>query len=153
MFIFATLGPIVVTALVVVLVGRRARMAGRVLAWRTVLAGALVPAGVALLSIPTSLFGGRGPNTTAQAIIFALELAVIAVIALPVLVRHGQVAPNRFVRVFGQLYLVVLAALWASAAHRAPTPNLAYASICFVIATLAVWRAGTKTSRFATSAS
>ena len=54
-FIFATLGPIVVTVLVLRLVGT----GGSRLVWRTVLAGALVPVGIAVLSIPTSLFGGR----------------------------------------------------------------------------------------------
>ena len=58
-FIFATLGPIVVTVLVLRLVGNGASH----LMWRTVLAGVLVPVGIAVLSIPTSLFGGRHPHT------------------------------------------------------------------------------------------
>jgi hypothetical protein len=167
-FIFATLGPIVVTALVLLFVGKGVRptapITGWTLIWRTVVAGALVPVGVAILSIPTSLFGGHRPNTTAQAIIFALELAVIAVIALPVLVRqwrnsqneHTVVFPNRFVRAFGPLYLVVLAALWIAAFHDyftamngitadgTPTGSLAYAAVCFAVAALAVYSLGTK---------
>lgn len=152
-FIFATLGPIVVTALVLLLVGNRAPATGWTVARRTALAGALVPIGLALLSIPTSLFGGRTPNTTAQAVIFSVELAIIALIALPVLIgqwRGRKISSNRFVHAFGLVYLVVLAALWASAlpayfgaargitADRTPTGNLAYASICFVIAAVAV---------------
>jgi hypothetical protein len=39
-----------------------------------VAAGALVPIGVAILSIPSSLFGGDDSNITAQAIVFSLEL-------------------------------------------------------------------------------
>ena len=62
-FIFATLGPIVVTVLVMLLVGRKAdegtQFSGLSLTWRTVAAGALVPVGVAILSIPSSLFGGE----------------------------------------------------------------------------------------------
>jgi hypothetical protein len=150
-FIFATLGPIVVTLLVLRLT-RSAKGWG--LVWRTALAGGLVPVGVAVLSIPTSLFGGRNPNTTMQAVIFSVELAVIAVIALPTLLRqwHNELpSPNWLVGVFGPLYLVVLAALWISAlpGYRSatngrttdgtPTGNLAYASICFVIAAAAVF--------------
>ena len=166
-FIFATLGPIVVTALVL-LVGRSAGRSTPItrwsLVWRTALAGALVPVGVAVLSIPTSLFGGHTPNTTAQAIIFSVELAVIAVIAMTVLVaqRHrdqhdpASLSPNRFVQFFGPLYLIVLAALWATASHDyftathgttaegTPTGSLTYASLCFVIATLAIWSVSTK---------
>lgn len=152
-FIFATLGPIVVTALVLVLVGKRAPVTGWALAWRTVLTGALVPIGLALLSIPTSLFGGPAPNTTAQAVIFSIELAVVALIALPVLIgqwRGRRVSSNRFVHAFGPAYLIVLAVLWGGAlpeylnsvhgvtADGTRTGNLAYASACFVIAALAV---------------
>lgn len=149
-FIFATLGPIVVTLLVLWLV----RSGGPSLAWRTVLAGVLVPVGVAVFSIPTSLFGGPHPQTGVQAVIFSTELAVITVIALPILIRHwrqGSASPNRFVRVFGTLYLVVLAALWVSAsgdyvaashgitADGTPIGNIGYTAVCFVIAALGVY--------------
>ena len=166
-FIFATLGPTVVTLLVLLLVGGktgRTTPTGWNLVWRTTLAGALVPIGVAILSIPTSLFGGHNPHTTAQAIIFLVELAVIAAIALVVLFQQwhrtskdrDSVQPNQFVRAFGPLYLVVLAALWVSASHDyftatqgitadgTPTGNLLYATICFVITALAVYRVSTR---------
>ena len=136
MFIFATLGPIVVTVLVLWLVGT-----GRShLAWRTVLAGALVPVGVAVLSIPTSLFGGRHPHTGVQAVIFSIELVVIAGIALPILFRQPRqeaLVHNGFVRVFGTMYLVVLAVLWVTS-HGTPRPGTAYAAVCFVIAAWAI---------------
>jgi hypothetical protein len=147
-FIFATLGPIVVTVLVLRLVR------GTHLAWRTVLAGALVPVGVALFSIPTSLFGGRHPHTGVQAVIFSTELAVITVIALPILIRQwrqGSASPNRFVAVFATLYLVVLTVLWAGAlgnyvtaihgitASGTPTGNIGYAAVCLVVAALGVY--------------
>jgi hypothetical protein len=152
-FIFATLGPIVVTALVFLLVGKRGRITGWALAWRAVLTGVLVPICLALLSIPTSLFGGPHPHTTAQAVIFSIELTIVALIAVPVLVgqwRRGRLSSNRFVHAFGLVYLLVLAALWASAlpqyfgavngitADGTPTGNLAYAAVCFVVAALAV---------------
>jgi hypothetical protein len=134
-FIFATLGPIVVTVLVLRLVS------GSHLAWRTVLAGALVPVGIAVLSIPTSLFGGRHPHTTVQAVIFAVELGVIAVVALPVLVRQwrqGPLPPNAFVGVFGTTYLAVLAVLWLTS-HGTPKAGAVYAAVCFVIAAIGVY--------------
>jgi hypothetical protein len=136
-FIFATLGPIVVTALVLRLVGT----GGSHLVWRTVLAGALVPVGIAVLSIPTSLFGGRHPHTGVQAAIFAVELAVIAVIALPTLVRQWRREPlssNAFVGFFGTTYLVVLAALWITS-HGTPRAGAAYAAVCFFTAALGVY--------------
>ncbi|MBU9766546.1 hypothetical protein FR943_22220 [Mycobacterium sp. TNTM28] len=152
MFIFATLGPIVATVLVLVLVGRKDPR-GWSLTWRTVLAGVLVPLGLAVLSIPTSLFGGPDPNTTAQAIIFSVELVVLAGIALPVLARQWQracITANRFVRVFGPVYLGVLAVLWLSAlpdyfradagitADGTPTGSLTYAVGCFAVSVAVV---------------
>jgi hypothetical protein len=136
-FIFATLGPVVVTVLVLRLVGNEASH----LIWRAVLAGALVPVGIAALSIPTSLFGGRHPHTGVQAAIFSVELALIAVIAVPILVRQwqqGSVSHNAFVGFFGTTYLVVLAALWITS-HGAPRAGAAYAAVCFAIAALGVY--------------
>jgi hypothetical protein len=172
-FIFATLGPIVVTVLVMLLVGRKAgtaSMTGWALAWRTVVAGVLVPIGVALLSIPTSLFGGARPNTTAQAFVFAAELVIVAVIAVPVLVRQWLrtryvIEPSEFVRIFGPLYLVVLAALWVSAlgayfaarggitADGTPIGSLIYTVVCLVLAVLAVASNAGATKRSSTSRS
>jgi len=136
-FIFATLGPIVVTVLVLRIVGNGESH----LILRTVLAGALVPVGIAVLSIPTSLFGGRHPHTGVQAAIFSVELAVIAVIAVPILVRQWRqrsVSPNAFVGFFGTTYLVVLAALWITS-HGTPRVGAAYAAVCFAIAAFGVY--------------
>ncbi|WIM90017.1 hypothetical protein PT015_11665 [Candidatus Mycobacterium wuenschmannii] len=132
-FIFATLGPIVVTVLVLRLVQGPHRVG------RTVLAGALVPVGIAVLSIPTSLFGGPHPHTAVQAALFTVELAAVAVVALPALIgqsRNVTPEPSGLVRVFGPLYLVVLAALWITALP--PTGNLPYAAGCLALAVWAV---------------
>jgi len=162
-FIFATLGPIVVTLLVMLLVGRSAQHGKQFsacgLTVSTVVAGVLVPVGLAILSIPSSLFGGVDPNTTAQAIVFAIELALVAVIAVPVLVRQWPRirrreatggTPNDFVRVFGPVYLGVVAVLWASAlpdyfgavngitSDGTPIGNLPYAALGFMAAALCV---------------
>jgi hypothetical protein len=173
MYIFAVLGPIVVTLLVMLLVGRKSGTsapAGWALGWRTALAGVLVPLGLVILSIPTSLFGGDKPNTTAQAAVFAAELVIVAAIAVPVLVRQwlrtrDDLEPNQFVRVFGPIYLIVLGALWISAlgdyfsatngitAGGTPTGSLVYAVICFVVSALAVAANAGATKRSSTSRS
>jgi len=163
-FIFAALGPVVVTLLVLLLVGKgpeaKRSLAGWSLTWRTVVAGILVPLGLTVLSIPSSLFGGEHPNTTAQAIVFTVELVIVAAIAVPVLAlgwsRHRNNAgattpkavPNEFVRVFGPVYLVVMGVFWLTAlpqyfgaangvtADGTPVGNLAYAAVCFALAAL-----------------
>jgi hypothetical protein len=162
-FIFAALGPIVCTLLVMLLVGRKAGKGTQLnalsLTWRTVTAGALVPFGVGILSLPSSVFGGQHPNIAAQAIALSIGLAVVAIIGLPVLVQQWSRGrgtgseprqPNEFVRIFGPIYLVVLGVLWASAlpayfgvtdgltADGTPIGNLLYAAACFIVATLAV---------------
>jgi hypothetical protein len=162
-FIFAALGPIVCTLLVMLLVGRKAERGTHFgalsLTWRTVAAGALVPLGVGVLSLPSSVFGGEHPNITAQAIALSIGLVIVAAVGLPVLVQQwsrgrnaGTTAapPNEFVRVFGPIYLVVLGILWATAlpayfgategltADGTPVGNLPYAAACFIVALLAV---------------
>ena len=169
-FIFATLGPsgahVVGDA---VLVGRQRRgrrnFSGLSLAWRTLAAGAFVAVGVAILSITSSLFGGAEPNVAAQAIVFCLELIVVGVIAVPVLIQQWSrrrrwplaiaTPPNEFVRVFGPVYLGILAVLWGSAIPEyfgasdsittdgTPIGNLAYATTCVVVAAVAVYSVST----------
>lgn len=162
--IFATLGPAVLAFLVQILVARPIRRekplgAGQ-LALRTLLAGILVPVGIGILAAPSSAFGGKHPNTTAQAIVFTIELVIIAAASATMLTRRrrrihrAQVPdgdiPNRFVTVFGSLYLITLFALWISAlpdyfgakaditSDGTPTGNLFYATACFLAATIAV---------------
>ena len=77
-----------------------------------VAAGLLVPVGVAILSVPSSLFSG---HAGAQAVVFAVELAVFALTAptlvrqwlfLRHVVRHGHAKPakpNVFLGVFTRL--------------------------------------------------
>ena len=166
-FIFAALGPIVVTILVMLLVGRNVNTGTQFsrlsLTWRTIVAGALVPFGVAVLSLPSSLFGGEHPNTTAQAIVMSIGLVLIPAIALPALAQQwlrgrsndAATSPSDFVRAFGPIYLTILGILWASAlpayyeatngVTRDGTPigNVAYATVCFVVATLAVFSVST----------
>jgi hypothetical protein len=163
-FIFATLGPAVLTLLVMLLVGRKAgtRLSAPSLVWRTVAAGLLVTVGLAILSFPSSIFGGSHPNTTAQTVVFVVELAAFAAFAMPALIgarRRGEAddKPNQFVRIFGPIYLAVLGILWLTALPEyfaakggitgggTPTGNLCYAVLCFALAVLWVALAGTAT--------
>ena len=159
-YIFATLGPAVSTLFVLLLVGRQTQLTAPGVLWRALIAGALVPIGVAVLSIPSSLFGGENPNTTAQAVVFSAELAIFAIVAAPILVRQwqksraGGIQPSAFVRIFGPVYLGVLGGLWVVAlpayfgavdgVTRDDTPigDLPYAAACFAVATLCVMAAG-----------
>jgi hypothetical protein len=150
-FIFATLGPVVVTLLVLLLTGR-GRRHGWDLARRVGVAGVLTPIGIAILSIPSSLFSGK---VTAQAIVFSVELVIVAAIAAPVLIRQrvradGSTVASPFVRIYGPVYLGVLAVLWISAlpayfaavdgmtSDGTPTGSLLYAAVSFVAAALCV---------------
>ncbi|RDH74795.1 hypothetical protein DVS77_29425 [Mycolicibacterium moriokaense] len=166
-FIFATLGPMVSTLLVLLFARRSSPVNGLGVAWRALAAGVLVPVGIAILSIPSSVFGGENPNTTAQAVVFSVELAIVAIIAIPILVRQWRardIEPSTFVRVFGPVYLTVLSVLWASAlpdyfgavdgVTRDGTPigNLPYAATCFVVAGLCVGAVVTARRELATSA-
>jgi hypothetical protein len=168
--IFATLGPAVLTLLVMLFVGRRVESGGRLsaanLMWRTIVAGALVPVGVAILSIPSSIFGGNQPNTAAQAAVFIVELAAFACIAIPVLLKEwlaqrrngADDEPNQFIRIFGPVYLAVLGILWLTAlpeyfaakggltSEGTPTGNVLYAAICLVLAALWAILASTVTT-------
>jgi hypothetical protein len=165
MLIFAALSPAVFVFLVQWLVGRKAQGGASFsrpsLWWRTFVAGALVSPAVMILSIPSSLFSGENPNTTAQAIIFSVEIALFAAVSIPVLVRQwlrtrrgevtGAELPNGFVRIVGPLYLGVLAVLWLSAlpayfgavdgftSDGTPNGSLLYAAIVFAIAAAAVY--------------
>ena len=130
------------------------------LLWRTIVVGALVSPIVMILTIPSSLFSGDKPNTTAQAIIFSVEIALFAAVSIPVLVRQwlrtrrgevtGAELPNGFVRIVGPWYLGVLALLWLSAlpayfgavngftSDGTPNGSLLYAAVCFAFGTAAI---------------
>lgn len=152
-FIFATLGPAVSTFLVLLLTRRAGRLGRLGIAWRAAAAGVLVPVGLAILSIPSSIFGGEHPNTAAQAAVFSVELAIFAIVAVPVLMRQwrgGGGEPSAFVRIFGPAYLIVLGVVWGSAlpdyfgavdgitADGTPVGSLAFATVCFAVAASSV---------------
>jgi hypothetical protein len=137
---------------------RRAPRTGGALAWRILLAGALTPLGLVLLSIPTSLIGVEQPKPFAQVVLFSVELAAVAVVAVLTLaqqwarIRSGAIDPagaSRFVRVLGPLYLVALGILWLTANSEDSTPvgSVPYAVAAFVGAALCIAGALTATQR------
>ncbi|MDT5082872.1 MAG: hypothetical protein QOJ80_7509 [Mycobacterium sp.] len=152
--IFAMVAPAALAFFVHVFVGRRIARGRSVrgwgLTWRTLAAGALVAPAMTLLSLPTSVFER---HKTVQAVVFAAELVLFAVVAVPVLVqqwrrtrREGTEYPSTFVKVFGALYLAIFAVLWLTAlpdyagaidgmtSSGTPIGNVAYATVCFVFA-------------------
>lgn len=157
-FLFATVGPAALTLMVMWLVGRpcaHGRGLGPAgLVWRIFLAGVLVPIAMTVPAMPASV---AGEHVAVKAVVFAVEMVIVAAVTLPVLVgqacrlRRGQGGDgtNLFVRIYGPLYLGVLAVLWLSAlpahlgadngvtADATPTGNASYALACFAMS--AVW--------------
>jgi hypothetical protein len=145
------------------------RFTGGQLLWRTIAVGILASIGTTVLPLPASVFGGAHPHVTVQGAIFAAELLLITIVAVPVLVgqwrrlRHDKpIAPtysSPLIIGYSAIYLAVMAFLWITAlpayfnavngitAHGDPTGNLWYASACFVIACLCVAAAITTTPR------
>ncbi len=86
---------------------------------RTIAAGLLTPLGMVVAAIPFTVLGGDTPNTTAQAWVLGIELAVVWLAGAWFLVREARSAPsdkpvplNRFVAIFPAAYLVTFAVLW-----------------------------------------
>jgi len=151
----AMFGPATVCLLVYLLVTRR-YAAGRptpprAMLWQIPLIGLAAPPALAVLSLPSLLLIG---HDVARSIVFGVELAAIAVVAVPALVQEWRNArrqvgtryPSSYVRIFGTLYLLTLSALWISALPDfagaidgvtgvgTPVGNLPYAAMCFVVA-------------------
>jgi hypothetical protein len=154
MLLFASVSLGAMTYLVVCLVGGAPR--GRSLVLRTLLAGVLTPPTMAIAGLPSSLFDG---NTTVQAWILGIELAVVWVAGAWIIVSHPR-SPDReplsaFARYYPAVYLGVLAVCWISAlpAYLAaddstPIGSGPYALGCFIGAGLllaAMYRGGWST--------
>lgn len=160
--LFATVGPALLTCLVLVLVGRPVEGGRQIgpggLILRTFACAVPIPVGLAVANIPITAAGGDDPDSVLRWAVYLAYLAVIAVTALWVLVtqvlrlRNSSAPaadrPNPFVRIFGTAYLAVLVALWLSAlpdhlggsggvsAAGTPTGNLPYAAVCLTLAAL-----------------
>ena len=152
--LFATVGPAVLTAMVVMLVGEKGqgqahRIGTKGLVLRTLVAAALMPLVLVVVNIPIALADRDDPDGALRWAVYIAYLALFAVPALWVLAsqlraRSGE--SNLFVRVFGTAYLAVLAALWIAAlpdhlcgsdglsASLTPNGSIPHAAVCFAVA-------------------
>ncbi len=126
MVLFASVSMGAMTYLVVRLVGSPAAdggpRRGRSLAARTLAAGVLTPPTMAIAGIPAGLFGGSTPNTTAQAWVLGIELALIWLAGAWIVGSHltsadrGADEPlSAFARFYPAVYLGGMAVFWIGA--------------------------------------
>ncbi|BAH48715.1 hypothetical protein [Rhodococcus opacus] len=160
--VFAALWPMSLAMCVQFFVGRHAdrgrKFTGLELAWRTIVIGLLASAGTFILPLPATVLGME--STTVRGVFYAAELAVVALVAIPVLVRQwsrlrGGTSDvpsysNDFVRAYSVVYLGVMGMLWLTAlpdyfaavdgvtSNGDPIGNIWYTIVCFAIAVLCV---------------
>lgn len=161
--VFAALWPMSLAFCVQFFVGRHAdrgrRFTGWEILWRTVVVGLLASIGTVLLPAPATVIGSF-TNFTVMGVVYALELVVLTVVAVPVLYKQWQRLRNttasateaRYVNPgmirYGLVYLAVMAVLWVMAlpayfgatdgvtANGDPIGSLWYTVLCFLIAGL-----------------
>ncbi|WP_328712812.1 hypothetical protein [Nocardia salmonicida] len=160
--VFAALWPMSLAFCVQYFVGRHVddgrSFSGIELTWRTIVIGLLASLGTFLLPLPATVIGMS--SDTVRGIVYALELAVLAVVAGFVMIRQwtqlrqGSATPSQytdpFVQRFATLYLAVFALLWIASlpdffdavdgrtSNGDPIGNLWYTAACFVIAIASV---------------
>ncbi|MEV0549121.1 hypothetical protein OG308_18170 [Nocardia salmonicida] len=160
--VFAALWPMSLAFCVQYFVGRHVddgrSFSGIELTWRTIVIGLLASLGTFLLPLPATVIGMS--SDTVRGIVYALELAVLAVVAGFVMIRQwtqlrqGSAKPSQytdpFVQRFATLYLAVFALLWIASlpdffdavdgrtSNGDPIGNLWYTAACFVIAIASV---------------
>ncbi|MGM7646130.1 hypothetical protein ACSVDM_14600 [Nocardia sp. JW2] len=160
--VFAALWPMSLAFCVQYFVGRQVdagkRFTGIELTWRTVVIGLLASVGTFLLPLPATVLGMS--STTVRGVVYALELAVLMVVASIVMFRQwsdlrrgatedpGYTDP--FVQRFASFYLLIFAGLWLAAlpdffaatdgetGNGDPIGNLWYTAACFVVAVLSI---------------
>lgn len=160
--VFAALWPTSLAFCVQFFVGRHVdagrTFTGPQLVWRTVVIGLLASLGTGILPLPATITSAITGSVTATGIVYALELVVVAAIAVPALVlqwrrlrRDPDAGPryeNPLMMGYAAVYLSVLTVLWLTAlpdyfgavdgrtAAGDPIGNLGYSLLCLVIATL-----------------
>lgn len=166
--VFAALWPMSLALCVQFFVGRHVdggrTFTGAQIVGRTLVIGVLASIGTAILPLPATAAAAISGSTTVGGVVYALELAVIAVVAIPVLVnqwRRDDEAPvySGVILGYTAVYLAVMAALWAGAlpAHLGasdgvtaagdPTGSLWYTVVCFAVAVLCLTAVVTKSRR------
>jgi hypothetical protein len=125
--------------------------------WRTIVVGVLASLGTALLPMPATVLGKLTDSTTVSGVVYALELAALSAVAIPVLVgqwralrQTGANHTNPLILGYAAVYLAVMAALWVTAlpsyfsatggltSDGDPVGSLWYAVLCFAIAACAI---------------
>ncbi|MCV7384695.1 hypothetical protein [Mycolicibacter longobardus] len=166
--VFAALWPASLAFSVQLLVGRQvdqgARFGGPQLIWRTVVIGILASLGTFILPLPATLLGAATDGKL-LGIAYAVELLVIAAVAIPVLVSQwrrlrlnlfvaGRYDNPLMVR-YAAVYLSVMTVLWLTAlpdylgasggltADGDPVGSLWYVVLCFTAAYLSIVAAAT----------
>lgn len=160
--VFAALWPMSLALCVQFFVGRHVdgssegrTFTGSQIVVRTIVIGILASIGTAILPLPATAAAGISGSTTVGGVVYALELVVIAVVAIPVLYRQSRSeksasspGSHRIILGYAAVYLVVMAVLWATAlpayldaadgvtAAGDPVGSLWYTLVCFAIAGL-----------------
>ncbi|WP_166902245.1 hypothetical protein [Mycobacterium sp. DL440] len=168
--VFAALWPMSLAFCVQLFVGRHVQDGRTFTGWailgRTIVVGVLASIGTAVLPLPATVGTSISGSTTVGGFIYAAELVVIVLVAIPVLfgqwsslrkdrdpatVRYA----NPLVLRYAAVYLAVMTVLWLSAlpayfgaadgvtAGGDPIGSLAYTVICLVIAGLSITAAAT----------
>ena len=127
--------------------------------WRTIVVGVLASIGTAILPLPATLATKLSGSTNVGGVVYALELAVIAAIAIWALTsqwRNLREHPcavhfaSPMILAYGALYLAVMAVLWivnlpahfgavdGYTANGDPIGSLWYTLLCFAIAALCI---------------
>jgi hypothetical protein len=169
--VFAALWPMSLAFFVQLFIGRHVdngkSFSGLQLLWRTVAVGVLASIGTAVLPLPATIGGAlSGGSTTVVGFIYAAELALVTVVAVPVLVNqwrrlrrdHESDAvrySNPAILGYATAYLGVMTVLWASSLpayleavdgvtpNGDPIGNIWYTIGCLVIAGLCIAAAKT----------
>ncbi|GJF11118.1 hypothetical protein NGTWS0302_35130 [Mycolicibacterium cyprinidarum] len=176
--VFAALWPMSLALCVQFFVGRHVddgqRFSGRQILGRTIVVGLLASIGTAVLPMPATIAGGISGSTTVAGFVYAAELVIVTLVAIPVLYAQWRrqrggtpTTPSYFNPLmlgYSVAYLAVMALLWISAlpanlaavdgvtAGGDPTGSLWYTLACFAIASLCVAAVFTTASRNAQAA-
>lgn len=166
--VFAALWPASLAFCVQLLVGRQVdhgrKFGGLQVLWRTIVIGLLASLGTGILPLPATLLGAATDGRLIG-IAYAVELLIIAAVAIPVLIIQWRrlrlnlfVAgryDNRLMVRYAAVYLSVMTVLWLTAlpayldasggltANGDPVGCLWYVVLCFVVAYLSVVAAAT----------
>lgn len=168
--VFAALWPMSLAFCVQLFVGRHVddgrTFSGWAILGRTIVVGVLASIGTAVLPMPATIGATISGSTTVGGVIYAAELVVLTLVAVPVLfgqwttmrndrdpatVRYS----NPLILRYAAVYLAVMTVLWLTAlpayfgavdgltADGDPIGSLAYTVLCLVIAGLSIAAAAT----------